>query len=537
VLGTWNRKALLEGCLKAIRQSVGDLECEIIVVDGGSTDGTQFWLNTQPDVICIEQGELLGACPAFNAGFRLARAPYVVHINDDDEVQGDCIQRAVHYMEDNPGVGQGAFAFDLRRPGQYQFEQVFGNVYANKGITRRSCGDRARWWTNLFRTYGGDCELSCRIQECGWKVVGIKGCNVHDLNPQDELREYNNSEGRNHADSNKFYELRDGIAQVLPQKRVLHVALNYCGDDQPALVRALRTLGEYHQLDWWEIAQRDGFRKVGPAFEEACREVEPDLVFMQLQTDGVLAPSLLAKIKKELGCQIVHWSGDVREPMPGFYREIGEAIDLTLVTNMDWVDKLRAAGVSADYLQIGFNQEIFHPWGEKANVPPIAFMANHYGDRFPLSRQRYELAHFLRERYGDLVRVYGNGWDFEAKKLDWYEEAAAYRGCKIAIGMNQLNLRRYTSDRLFRAMGSGACYLPMLYPGMIHDFQAGEHVIPWVSQRDLGTVLDMLLHPSECACYDTDKIARAGARLVHEQHTWLDRIYQLRGLLGWHEWK
>jgi spore maturation protein CgeB len=526
VLGTWNRLGALKKCLIAIRQSVGQLSYEIIVVDGGSIDGTLEWLAERPDVITVCQGKLVGACRAYNAGFRLARAPLVVHINDDDIVQGDCLARAYQYMLDHPLVGQAAFAFDLWKPGEYRHDQAFGTIYANKGITWRDAGDQAGWWTELFYTYAGDCELACRVREAGWKTAALKDCQAHDLRIHDELRKVNNPDGAN-PDSKKFYELRKRVDLSTPhRKKILHIALNYGKDNQPALQRALRSLGQYRQIDW--VAAGVGLARKA---KEAVEDWQPDLVFMQIQSGGVIDAGTISWIKDQ-GAAVVNWSGDVRDPIPEFYFEIGPTLDWQLLTNETWVGEFGLRGINAAYLQIGFNQEIFHPWGKSAEVEPVVFLANHYGKVFPMSEARLEMAQYLRQKYD--FGVYGAGWPISAHaQLDWRQEARCYRGCKIAIGMNQLELERYTSDRLFRAMGSGAFYLAHHYPGIEKDFGQLVHLDWWHDLDELAVKIDYYLEHDE----ERQRIARAGSELVHTRHTWLDRMLELRKILGWHEWR
>src|ERR1700731_426776 len=55
VLGTYNRLLFLEATIASIRASQFDRPYEIIVVDGGSTDGTIDWLVHQRDIIPIVQ--------------------------------------------------------------------------------------------------------------------------------------------------------------------------------------------------------------------------------------------------------------------------------------------------------------------------------------------------------------------------------------------------------------------------------------------------------------------------------------------------
>ena len=47
VIGSFNRCKLLKLCIESIRDELETLEYEIIVVDGGSTDGTVEWLTLQ----------------------------------------------------------------------------------------------------------------------------------------------------------------------------------------------------------------------------------------------------------------------------------------------------------------------------------------------------------------------------------------------------------------------------------------------------------------------------------------------------------
>lgn len=527
VMGTYNRLDKLKRAIEAAKNSVGYYErFEIIVVDGGSTDGTLEWLHRQHDVITVEQGRLLGGTRAYNVAYRLAGGEYVVEINDDDVALEDCIASSVEYMDEHPEVGQAAYMFDCWKDGRFQFDAVFGKVYVNKGITRRELGDRAGWWDEGFHTYAADTELSCRIREMGYEVVALRECRVKDLKTHDALREANNPPGP-HPDSKRFYELREGIAAPLsPYRRVLHVALNVPGDHQPALVRALRSLGEYRQLDWRKSKDLEN------DLIQACQRFDPSLVFMQIQTPGIVDPGLIRKLSAPNRVW-VNWSGDVRSTIGDWYFEIGKVDGvLTCVTNVDWVDEMRRNGLDAHYLQIGFNQEIYHPWGEAEETGDIVFLGNYYGkSAFPLSKLRLEMVKGLKERYGDRFRCYGAGWPFSTKRTNHQQEAAIYRGCKIAVGISEFDLNRYTSDRLFRAMGSGAFYLTKRYPGISHEFLP-IHLDCWDTLDELYAKIDFWLENDE----RREAVARAGCEHVHHDHTWLDRARRLGEMIGWHPW-
>jgi glycosyltransferase involved in cell wall biosynthesis len=55
VLGTYNRLSFLKATIASVRASQIDIPYEIIVVDGGSQDGTLDWLTEQRDIVSIVQ--------------------------------------------------------------------------------------------------------------------------------------------------------------------------------------------------------------------------------------------------------------------------------------------------------------------------------------------------------------------------------------------------------------------------------------------------------------------------------------------------
>src|SRR5512139_4232270 len=119
------------------RKSAGSLSLQIVIVDGGSADGTQEWCAAN-GIDLIEQGELLGAIAAYNAGCAAATGKYVVIGNDDITFDGDTIRRAYHYMEANPEVAQAAFQHRYQRRGEAaragMIEKAYGYVYGQCSI-------------------------------------------------------------------------------------------------------------------------------------------------------------------------------------------------------------------------------------------------------------------------------------------------------------------------------------------------------------------------------------------------------------------
>ena len=89
VIPTYNRKNILEKCLLALenQQYIPDIEgYEIVLVDDGSTDGTQDWLKIKasffPHVRMVQQ-EHGGPAKGRNLGVHISRGDLIVFIDSD----------------------------------------------------------------------------------------------------------------------------------------------------------------------------------------------------------------------------------------------------------------------------------------------------------------------------------------------------------------------------------------------------------------------------------------------------------------------
>ena len=113
VSGTYNRLEHLKKMVQSVRMSIGyGLDYEVVLVDGGSVDGTIHWAEQQEDIRLLKHGKLRGAVKAFNDGAFNARGDYVILANDDIEFVGLSITNAISYMQDHPEVGVGCFYQD-----------------------------------------------------------------------------------------------------------------------------------------------------------------------------------------------------------------------------------------------------------------------------------------------------------------------------------------------------------------------------------------------------------------------------------------
>jgi GT2 family glycosyltransferase len=96
VVVTYNALPWLERCLESVRAH------ETIVVDHGSTDGTQELVRSRfPEVRLIEEGNT-GFGAGSNTGMRMASGDYFLLLNSDAWAVGDAVERLVAFAEEHP---------------------------------------------------------------------------------------------------------------------------------------------------------------------------------------------------------------------------------------------------------------------------------------------------------------------------------------------------------------------------------------------------------------------------------------------------
>lgn len=265
--------------------------------------------------------------------------------------------------------------------------------------------------------------------------------------------------------------------------RLLHIALSH-GDN--GLTRALKKVStEYAEVPTNHPDLNGEICRVLDSFNPTC-------VWIQIQSEGLTTESL--QKLHDHPVYVINWTGDVRAQIPDFYFQYAKYIDLTCFSNMNDVRTFRSLGYASEYLQIGFDPEIYCQEGEKKQVPDIVFMANN-SSQFPLSKFRGKLVSFLQETYGSRFGVYGSGWNPSNGNYmgDQHGEAAVYRGAKIAISCSHFDYDRYFSDRLIRAMGCGVCVLTHKYLNLHKDFNDGSHLVSWENIVVLKHAIDWLL--------------------------------------------
>lgn len=299
--------------------------------------------------------------------------------------------------------------------------------------------------------------------------------------------------------------------------KILQISL---GDHQASQTKALaRVASEFVQINWKAYPEGQELQNV---VQGTAAKFSPDVTFMQLQKK-VLSEKTIRSIP---GIK-VNWTGDVRDPIPEWYKEQAPLFDLTLFSNMTDVHKMRGEGFRADFLDIGFEERIFKALGPQEYPPtPTVFMGNNYKDRFPLSLLRLRMAAMVPD-----ITIYGKWWGTRAHMNLMKaptREATIYRGAAIGVNLSHFNYEQYSSDRIYRMMACGCFCLSHNYPGIEKAFTPGVHLDTWNTLKELQQKIDYYLkNPVK-----REMIADEGHKLVWQKHTWDARVTQLMKMLN-----
>ncbi|UQZ76070.1 glycosyl transferase [Niallia circulans] len=182
VLLSWNRKDDVIESLTRIQEINYD-SLEIIVVDNGSTDGTQEMVERDfPHVHLLRMYKNVGI-EAYNIGFENARGEFIVIIDDDSFPEQNSIQRMVDRFNEDPELG--VVAFDVRNFYQYDdmrrdnivesTTKIDSNQYimsfngAGAGV-RKSVFKQAGYYPEEFFLYHNELDVAYRIWNNGYKI-------------------------------------------------------------------------------------------------------------------------------------------------------------------------------------------------------------------------------------------------------------------------------------------------------------------------------------------------------------------------------
>lgn len=106
VLVCWNNKAYLEACLQSLYDAAIRHPLEVVVVDNGSSDGSQDMLRDRfPEVRIVQNDSNVGLARACNQGIDATRSSFVLLLNNDTIVNRPSLEALIDFMAATPRAG------------------------------------------------------------------------------------------------------------------------------------------------------------------------------------------------------------------------------------------------------------------------------------------------------------------------------------------------------------------------------------------------------------------------------------------------
>ena len=185
VVGTYDRLDQIRRCVESIQRETAT-PFVLFITDAGSTDGTVEYLESiRSDVIKpLLVGKLLGQAKAYNDAFALITTPYVCWLSDDNEVVNNGLDVAVDILEQDPRIGMvGLKTRDVQGP--FVDAPYIGGISeigilnVNQGMLRTPVLNEVACFSEAFRDYGIDPDLTAKVLFSGHDVVYTKPVSLH----------------------------------------------------------------------------------------------------------------------------------------------------------------------------------------------------------------------------------------------------------------------------------------------------------------------------------------------------------------------
>ncbi len=110
IIVNYNTKKLIKSCIESIIKNTEGISHEIIVVDNGSSDGSQRELNRLQKITksiskVVDNKENLGFGSANNKAMKIAKGNFFLLLNTDTEICDNVLGEMTRWMKANPRVG------------------------------------------------------------------------------------------------------------------------------------------------------------------------------------------------------------------------------------------------------------------------------------------------------------------------------------------------------------------------------------------------------------------------------------------------
>ena len=189
---TYNRLESLKRTLTSIKTQT-NCSHEVIVIDGGSSDGTVEFLKIQADVTPVFQESLKGQARSCNEVWRQINCKYTVWLSDDTELTNNCLDCATKILETDSEIGMvGLKMKDTVGPGKNRAYMGALSEYkilnCNHGVISLDLLRSVGFFNEDYYSYNIDPDITASVLCTGKKVVMTKKISVLHHRIEDQLQ-------------------------------------------------------------------------------------------------------------------------------------------------------------------------------------------------------------------------------------------------------------------------------------------------------------------------------------------------------------
>ncbi|MDO9045715.1 MAG: glycosyltransferase family 2 protein [Methanobacteriaceae archaeon] len=196
IIPNYNGKHFLKECFESLMNQ--DYSFEVIIVDNASEDGSIAYIEKNyPEFVLIQNKKNLGFAAAVNQGINRSQTEYVFLLNNDVELEADCIPSIVNCLEkddktfavtskmvqyhnrnkiDDAGDEYTVLGWTKRvgynkSSNDYNIQRETFSACAGAAIYRKSVFDKIGLFDENFFAYLEDVDISFRGRIHGYKCI------------------------------------------------------------------------------------------------------------------------------------------------------------------------------------------------------------------------------------------------------------------------------------------------------------------------------------------------------------------------------
>ncbi|HML05040.1 MAG TPA: glycosyltransferase family 2 protein [Methanobacterium sp.] len=169
IIPNYNGKKFFKACFNSLKTQ--ENVSKVIIVDNASSDGSVNYIEKEyPEFILIKNNENLGFAAAVNQGINYSSAPYVFLLNNDTELENNCIFNALKCIKANDNI----FAVSSKMI-QYNDRTKIddaGDEYTILGWTKKVGDGKSRDLYNGPREIFSACSGSALYRKSVFEEIG-----------------------------------------------------------------------------------------------------------------------------------------------------------------------------------------------------------------------------------------------------------------------------------------------------------------------------------------------------------------------------